>query len=60
VIVASEVFALDEDGRSYASCPWSGDERRLRAAAEGCPMQAVVLEDDDGNQVYPRTVKRTH
>jgi len=31
----------------------AADEETLRQAAEGCPVQAVILEDDEGNQVYP-------
>jgi hypothetical protein len=28
-------------------------ESELRAAAESCPWAAVILEDDDGNVLYP-------
>jgi ferredoxin len=33
--------------------PEAGDEALLREAVEGCPVQAITLEDDEGNQIYP-------
>jgi ferredoxin len=31
----------------------AAEDKKLREAAENCPTQAIVLEDEDGNQVYP-------
>ena len=28
------------------------DDRTLMDAAESCPENAIIIEDDDGNQVY--------
>ena len=53
VATAPDVFDLDDEGLSYVVDPEAGDEDLLREAAEGCPMQAIMLEDDEGNQVYP-------
>jgi len=53
LIAARDVFELDDDGRSHARDPESHGEGLLRRAAEGCPMQAVILEDEDGTQLYP-------
>ena len=50
---APEVFELDNEGLSHVVDPDAGDEDLLREAAESCPVQAVILEDDEGNQVYP-------
>jgi ferredoxin len=53
VATAPEVFELDNEGLSRAVHPEAGSEELLREAAEGCPAQAIFLEDDEGNQIYP-------
>jgi ferredoxin len=53
VATAPNVFELDDEGLSRVVDQEAGDEELLRQAAEGCPVQAVILEDEDGNQVYP-------
>jgi ferredoxin len=53
IATAPDVFELDDEGLSYVADPDAGDDDLLRDAAEGCPVQAIILEDDEGNQVYP-------
>jgi len=53
VAAAPDVFELDDEGLSKVVDEDAGDEESLRQAAEGCPVQAVILEDDEGNQIYP-------
>ncbi len=53
VATAPDVFELDDEGLSRVVDPSIDDEDLLRDAAEGCPVQAVILMDDDGNQIYP-------
>jgi len=53
VATAPGVFELDDEGLSRVVDPDAGDEELLREAAEGCPVQAIILEDDEGNQIYP-------
>jgi ferredoxin len=53
VSIAPDVFELDDEGLSQVVNPDAGDDDLLREAAEGCPVQAIILEDDQGNQVYP-------
>jgi ferredoxin len=53
VAAAPDVFELDEEGLSRVVDPDAGSDEVLRDAAEGCPVQAVILEDDEGNQIYP-------
>jgi len=53
VAAAPDVFELDDEGLSRVVDQDAGDEASLRQAAEGCPVQAVILEDDEGNQIYP-------
>jgi ferredoxin len=51
--VAPAVFELDDEGKSQVIDPNGADAAVLHEAAEGCPMQAISLFDDEGNQVYP-------
>mgnify|MGYP006294785897 CR=1 FL=1 len=53
VATAPDVFELDDEGLSRVVDEGAADEDTLRQAAEGCPVQAVILEDDEGNQIYP-------
>jgi len=53
VAIAPEVFELDNQGLSRVVNQDAGTEEQLRDAAEECPVQAIILEDDDGTQVYP-------
>lgn len=53
VSIAPEVFELRNDGLSRAFNPDPNDDELLREAAEGCPVQAIILEDEEGNQIYP-------
>jgi ferredoxin len=53
VSTAPDVFELDVEGLSTVAGSTEGKDEVLRQAAENCPVQAIILEDDEGNQVYP-------
>ena len=53
VAVAPSVFQLDDSKTAVASDPATVKEDTLWEAAESCPVGAVILEDDGGNQLYP-------
>jgi ferredoxin len=53
VAVAPTVFELDDENKAVVLEPDSVDEKTLREAAESCPQDAIILEDDNGNQIYP-------
>jgi len=48
-----EVFALDSKGKAIVLDPEAASAAKLLEAAEACPCQAIVIEDDDGNEVFP-------
>ena len=50
---APTVFKLDEENKAILLDPSSVDDETLLAAAESCPENAIIVEDDEGNQVYP-------
>lgn len=53
VAAAPTVFELDKNNKAVVLRPDSVDESTLMNAAESCPVDAIIIEDDNGNQVYP-------
>jgi ferredoxin len=51
--VAPTVFKLDKSNKAVVLKPESVGEDTLMEAAESCPENAVIIEDDAGNQLYP-------
>ena len=50
---APKVFALDDENKAVVLDPSAVDEETLLQAAESCPENAIVVEDDEGRQIYP-------
>jgi ferredoxin len=53
VAVAPTVFKLDKENKAIVQDQSSVSDEKLMSAAESCPMNAVIVEDDQGNQMYP-------
>ncbi len=53
VTVAPGVFQLDEENKAYVVDPKGADDETILLAAQSCPVQAIKIFDEDGNQVYP-------
>jgi len=53
VAYAPTVFALDEENKAVVLNPSSVDDQTLLEAAESCPENAIIVEDDQGRQLYP-------
>ncbi|OGO23426.1 MAG: hypothetical protein A2144_05440 [Chloroflexi bacterium RBG_16_50_9] len=53
VVIAPDVFKLDDENKAVVLQPDSMDEEKVMEAAESCPQNAIVLEDDKGSQLYP-------
>ncbi len=53
VAIAPTAFKLDEENKAVVLEPASVDGDTLLEAAESCPVQAIILEDDEGKQLYP-------
>ena len=53
VAAAPTVFRLDEQRRVTLLDPMTVDSRTLWRAAERCPTDAIILEDEQGEQLYP-------
>ena len=53
VAMAPTVFKLDKNNKAVILEVDSVDSQTLMDAAESCPVDAVIIEDDEGNQIYP-------
>ena len=51
--VAPAVFAIDTQQKAIVLDPEAATVEVLIEAAESCPCQAIVVEDDEGNPVFP-------
>lgn len=48
-----DVFVLDSKNKAVVLDPEAVSPEKLIEAAEGCPCQAIVVEDDEGNAIFP-------
>jgi ferredoxin len=53
VALAPEVFKLDQQKKAVVTDGSLVSEQMLWDAAQSCPENAIILEDDDGRQLYP-------
>jgi ferredoxin len=53
VAVAPSVFKLDNANKATIQDISSASYEKIMSAAESCPVNAIIVEDDQGNQVYP-------
>jgi ferredoxin len=53
VVIAPTVFKLDNENRAVVLDPTSVAEPTIMEAAESCPQNAIIVENDEGNQLYP-------
>lgn len=53
VAVAPGVFELDAENKAVAYNPKGADDETILLAAKSCPTQAILIFDEDGNQVFP-------
>lgn len=52
VAVAPEAFKLDEEFKAVVINS-GADRAKLIEAAESCPYQAIIIEEDTGEKVFP-------
>lgn len=53
VTVAPGVFQLDDENKAYIVDQNGADAETILLAAQSCPTQAIIVYDEDGNQIYP-------
>ncbi len=52
-VIAPEVFELDAELKATVKDPNGAPEDKIIDAAKSCPVLAIILEDDDGKQIFP-------
>jgi ferredoxin len=53
VALAPAAFRLDNENKAVFLNPSSVSDEKIMSAAESCPVSAIIVEDDNGNQQYP-------
>lgn len=53
VVIAPEVFQLDEEGKVFIVDANSRDAQTIIDAAKSCPVAAITIEDENGNKIWP-------
>lgn len=53
VIVAPDVFEMDEENKAVLKNPKGADDQTILMSAQSCPVAAILLFDEEGNQIYP-------
>lgn len=54
IIKAPNTFDLDEDGIAYVIDGNLDDDKTVIEGAMACPTSAIIIEDMEGNQIYPK------
>jgi ferredoxin len=53
VAIAPGVFALDDENKATIVDEKGADDETILLAAQSCPTQAIILFDEEGNQIFP-------
>ncbi len=53
VAFAPTVFELDQENKAVVLDPSSVDDDTLFESAKSCTEDAIILEDEEGRQLYP-------
>lgn len=53
VVVAPEVFEMDDENKAVLKLGYQADYQTILMSAQSCPVAAILLFDEEGNQVYP-------
>ena len=53
VKIAPNTFELDEEAKSVVKKQNGDSDEKILEAAKVCPVLAIIVEDEKGNQVFP-------
>ena len=53
IAVAPGVFELDGENKAVVYSDKGADNETILLAAQSCPTQAILLFDEEGNQIFP-------
>ncbi|PIY95756.1 MAG: hypothetical protein COY66_05995 [Candidatus Kerfeldbacteria bacterium CG_4_10_14_0_8_um_filter_42_10] len=54
VDIAPEVFELDSEGKAVVKNSQGNPDNTILEAAQSCPVNAVILYDEDGKRIWPK------
>ena len=52
-VIAPETFELDSELKSVVKNPEGNSRDTIIDAAKSCPVLAIILEEEDGTQIFP-------
>lgn len=52
-LIAPDVFTLDMRNKCKVLDPEADTPEKVMEAAEACPCMAIVLMNDDGDEIFP-------
>ncbi|OGY26291.1 MAG: hypothetical protein A2Z11_02440 [Candidatus Woykebacteria bacterium RBG_16_43_9] len=53
VKIAPNTFGLDDEAKSIVKKQNGDSDEKILEAAKVCPVLAIIVEDEDGKQIYP-------
>jgi len=53
VKIAPNTFELDDEAKSTVKKQNGDSDDKIIEAAKVCPVLAIIVEDEEGNQIYP-------
>jgi len=55
VAIAPKTFVLDSEAKAiFLNSVDQDTDQTIIDAAKGCPVAAIIIEDDKGNKVFPK------
>jgi len=52
--LAPKAFAIDSENKAVLKDTWREEDlEMLIAAAKSCPTNAIIIQDEEGNQIWP-------
>lgn len=52
-VIAPEVFELDSELKAVVKDPKGAPDDKIMDAAKSCPVLAIIVDDDEGEQLFP-------
>ncbi|OGY29305.1 MAG: hypothetical protein A3F35_01195 [Candidatus Woykebacteria bacterium RIFCSPHIGHO2_12_FULL_45_10] len=52
-VIAPETFELDSELKAVVKNSTGNDRDTIIDAAKSCPVLAIILEENDGKQIFP-------
>ena len=53
IAIAPSTFQLDENAKAFVYADEVDDYESVLEAAKSCPTAAIILKDEEGNQIWP-------